>query len=79
MSRAGGDLLPGFPVALNGRPRGPVTCIGDRNKALVLTTDAGELIRISNGKAERIRVVAMDSVQMMSLDAATRAIVLFVE
>ncbi|MBI3180125.1 MAG: VCBS repeat-containing protein, partial [Deltaproteobacteria bacterium] len=53
---ASGRPLTGFPVALDGVPRGAVGCAADGNKrAAVLTTDSGSLLKVSGqGKVEKL-------------------------
>ncbi len=56
---ASGGIADGFPVQLDGKPRGPLTCFaqpGSRRHGIALTTNAGSLLVIS-GKGGKPRIL----------------------
>jgi hypothetical protein len=48
-----GSIAAGYPILLDGKPRGPATCLpaGERRQDVVVTTGAGSLVVVSRGKA----------------------------
>ncbi len=61
--RVDGSYLSGFPVVLDGEPKGAVACVpvkGNKANELALVTDAGSVLRVSyrGGKATRVGSVA---------------------